>query len=336
MFQTEIIIFLQSYSNNHLNTFFQLITSLGYSSFIYPFFIVIIFGINYRIGFILLYLAIWNGISTDLLKNLFELPRPSNVDSAVQLLGKDYLNPTFLTGMGAESFFGLLPKESIEYLRTKRFDSYGFPSGHTSNSVVLWGGILLLFKTLWSTIFCALLILLIPLSRMYLGRHFLADVLGGYLVGSLSLYVFWRYVFHNEALNNFVFKSNDKIEFNLKTKTFILYSFILPLLLILTFRINHQYTANLLGLNLGFFLIWLKSIPNDSGGIFKRIFRVIIILCLFYTTNSIWEQVIEILIYNEPSITKYTLRALLNASLILISTEINIKMGLMNRENVAV
>tara|TARA_B100000745_G_C20129389_1_gene386981 strand:- start:1096 stop:1611 length:516 start_codon:yes stop_codon:yes gene_type:complete len=171
---------------------------------------------------------------------------------------------------------------------------------------------------------------------MYLGRHFLADVLGGYLVGSLSLYVFWRCVFHNEALNNFVFKSNDKIEFNLKTKTFILYSFILPLLLILTFRINHQYTANLLGLNLGFFLIWLKSIPNDSGGIFKRIFRVIIILCLFYTTNSIWEQVIEILIYNEPSITKYTLRALLNASLILISTEINIKMGLMNRENVAV
>ncbi|MEE2619093.1 MAG: phosphatidic acid phosphatase, partial [Candidatus Poribacteria bacterium] len=108
MFQTEIIIFLQSYSNDHLNTFFQLITSLGYSSFIYPFFIVIIFGINYRIGFILLYLAIWNGISTDLLKNLFELPRPSNVDSAVQLLGKDYLNPTFLTGMGAESFFGLL------------------------------------------------------------------------------------------------------------------------------------------------------------------------------------------------------------------------------------
>ena len=63
---------------------------------------------------------------------------------------------------------------------------------------------------------------------------------------------------------------------------------------------------------------------------------MIIILCLFYATNSIWEQVIEILIYNEPSITKYTLRALLNASLILISTEINIKMGLMNRENVAV
>ena len=63
---------------------------------------------------------------------------------------------------------------------------------------------------------------------------------------------------------------------------------------------------------------------------------MIIILCLFYATNSIWEQVIEILIYNEPSITKYTLRALLNASLILISTEINIRMGLMSRENVAV
>jgi len=329
MFQTEIIILLQSYSNDYLNTFFQLVTSLGYSDFIYPFFIIIIFGINYRIGFILLYLAIWNGISTNLLKEIFALPRPANVDSAVQLLGKDYLNPTFLKGMGAESFFGLLPKESIQYLRTNRFDSYGFPSGHTSNAVVLWGGISLFLKSSRLTIFCALLILLIPLSRMYLGRHFLADILGGYLVGSFSLYIFWRYVFYNESLKNFVFRSDGKIELNLKTKIFILHSFILPLLLILTFKVNYQYTANLLGLNLGFFLIWLKSTPDDSGGIFKRIVRVTIILCLFYTANSIWDQVVEILLFNESIFATYTLRVLLDGFLVWSSTEINIKMGLM-------
>lgn len=90
MFQTEIIIFLQSYSSDYLNISFNLSPALVTVSFIYPFFIIIIFGINYRIGFILLYLSIWNGISTDLLKNIFELPRPANVDSAVQFLGKDY------------------------------------------------------------------------------------------------------------------------------------------------------------------------------------------------------------------------------------------------------
>jgi len=35
-----------------------------------------------------------------------------------------------------------------------------------------------------------LLIILIPYSRMYLGVHYLGDVLGGYLIGSLTLAVF--------------------------------------------------------------------------------------------------------------------------------------------------
>ena len=76
-------------------------------------------------------------------------------------------------------------------------------------------------------------------------------------------------------------------------------------------------------------MIWLKSTPDDSGGIFKRIVRVTIILCLFYTANSIWDQVVEILLFNESIFATYTLRVLLDGFLVWSSTEINIKMGLM-------
>ena len=54
MFQTEWILFLQSYSNEFLDSFFNLITNLGNISFIRPFLIAILFGISYKKGYVLI------------------------------------------------------------------------------------------------------------------------------------------------------------------------------------------------------------------------------------------------------------------------------------------
>ena len=83
-----------------------------------------------------------------------------------------------------EVFFGLAPAET-----------YSFPSGHTFGSTIFYGllaGILMSFanshrKRVSVAIFAVLLILLIGLSRVYLGYHYPSDVLGGWTSASASL-----------------------------------------------------------------------------------------------------------------------------------------------------
>jgi membrane-associated phospholipid phosphatase len=71
-----------------------------------------------------------------------------------------------------------------------------FPSGHATAAMALYG---FLIYTLWKhdkhtfkkplMIFLALLITLIGISRLYLGVHYLSDVLAGYAIGLIWLFV---------------------------------------------------------------------------------------------------------------------------------------------------
>lgn len=67
---------------------------------------------------------------------------------------------------------------------------YGLPSGHTQSAVVVWGYLASQFRRAWLWVVTALLIVLIPLSRVYLGVHFPTDLLGGYLLGVSILLVY--------------------------------------------------------------------------------------------------------------------------------------------------
>ncbi|MEZ4630297.1 MAG: phosphatase PAP2 family protein [Deinococcales bacterium] len=58
-----------------------------------------------------------------------------------------------------------------------------FPSGHAQASMTFWGLIAAYFRKPWLYVICALLILLISLSRLYLGVHYPIDVIGGLLIG---------------------------------------------------------------------------------------------------------------------------------------------------------
>ncbi|MEO7218681.1 MAG: bifunctional DedA family/phosphatase PAP2 family protein [Gemmatimonadaceae bacterium] len=87
------------------------------------------------------------------------------------------------------------PIGAMEFL--KRF-SYSFPSGHAMGSVIGYGMLAYILITFWATrgrarvliiVAALLLVLLIGLSRIYLGVHYFSDVIGGFAAGSVWLVV---------------------------------------------------------------------------------------------------------------------------------------------------
>ncbi len=69
---------------------------------------------------------------------------------------------------------------------------FGFPSGHAQNAAGIWGLVAVSVRKNWIRYSALALILLIGLSRIILGVHFTHDVLVGWLVGGLLLWLFLK------------------------------------------------------------------------------------------------------------------------------------------------
>ena len=68
--------------------------------------------------------------------------------------------------------------------------SFGLPSGHAQIAASVWGWLAAEVRKRWFTILAVVLIFLIGISRIYLGVHFLTDVLLGWLLGGLLIWAF--------------------------------------------------------------------------------------------------------------------------------------------------
>jgi len=113
---------------------------------------------------------------------------------------KDFILPLWVTLIGSEVFvyFGKIlvhrsrPAESVYFE-----PSFSFPSGHATAAAAFFGFILYFcWKTMnsWKrrlqlSFFIIALIALIGASRIYLGVHYLSDVLAGFLLGGLWLLI---------------------------------------------------------------------------------------------------------------------------------------------------
>ena len=69
-------------------------------------------------------------------------------------------------------------------------NSFGFPSGHAQHAVSIWGYFSTIVNKTWQRLFFFFLIFMIGFSRLYLGVHFLSDVIGGWIFGILILFLF--------------------------------------------------------------------------------------------------------------------------------------------------
>jgi len=70
--------------------------------------------------------------------------------------------------------------------------SFGFPSNHAQSAACIWGFMAASLRRRWIWGIGLILIVLIGLSRIYLGVHFLSDVLGGWIIGALLAWIFYR------------------------------------------------------------------------------------------------------------------------------------------------
>jgi membrane-associated phospholipid phosphatase len=66
----------------------------------------------------------------------------------------------------------------------KTAEGASFPSGHAQGSATFWFYLAGVYPYPWLWIFSVILVSLVALSRVYLGVHFLGDVIAGILVGT--------------------------------------------------------------------------------------------------------------------------------------------------------
>jgi len=84
--------------------------------------------------------------------------------------------------------------------------SYGIPSGHAQGATVFYGLLAMFIRRAWAWVVAIVLILLMAVSRVYLGVHDIEDVVAGIILGILILlgYAIWnRYLaarFNNRIL----------------------------------------------------------------------------------------------------------------------------------------
>ena len=238
----ETIVWLQQFSPQ-LDLPFKAFTFLGNEEFfmlILPF---VYWSLDRRTGARLAILFLFSAYVNTVAKALAGQPRPFQYDKVVQ--------PLIRAGGG------------------------GFPSGHTQSAVVIWGYLAAAFRRPWLWVVAGALILLIPLSRVYLGVHFPTDLLGGYLIGTALLLLYLRF---EPGVEEWLSQRGLPLQLFL--------ALALPALLLLLFVAKERYVissvAVLMGVGLGFVLErrWVGS--NSGGGLGVRAMRFILGVAILF------------------------------------------------------
>jgi membrane-associated phospholipid phosphatase len=138
---------------------FKAFTFLGNEEFFILFMPAVYWCINSVVGVRMGIMLILSGELNTILKFFLHSPRPFWVDHNV----KAFISET----------------------------SFGLPSGHAQNAASIWGTLAISVRRKWLTIVCLIIICLIGLSRIYLGVHFLRDVLVGWIIGGLIVWIYF-------------------------------------------------------------------------------------------------------------------------------------------------
>ena len=197
---------------------------------------------------------------------------------------------------------------------------FGFPSGHAQNAASVWGLIGTSTQKKWFRWVVVLIIFLIGFSRIFLGVHFTHDVLVGWLVGAILLWLFLK--LENGVVAWFKGKSLPVQILALLLATSL---FIIPALLLVppfdppavpqawiegAGEVIEPYnyegllttSGSFFGLGLGILLLNHTGSFSAKGPIWQRIIRYLVgligVLALYLGLGSIFPDNIDLLSYS--------------------------------------
>ena len=150
----EVIRYLQSFSSPFMDMFAQGITMLGEDTLFILLAVILIWCVDKKFGYKFGFVALTSALVNITLKNIFKSPRP-------------------------------VGQEGIRSLRLETADGYSFPSGHSQFAATSWTTLALHLRKRWFSILAGVLIVLVGLSRLYLGVHWPVDVVFGIAIGAI-------------------------------------------------------------------------------------------------------------------------------------------------------
>jgi membrane-associated phospholipid phosphatase len=224
------IYFFQSFSSPFLDSFFQGITVLGEEYFFMAVVALVFWCINKPFGYRLGFTYLSNGVLNSALKNVFQVPRPIVRDPGIRIL-----RPETATG-------------------------FSFPSGHTQSTAAFFTSFMVRFKKAWLTVVGIVFIVLVGISRLYLGHHTIEDVAVAAVLGT-------GWVFLANALFDYAERTGRKAIFLL---------IIVPAIVGLFFFPDEDY-FKVTGATISFFLGYIIE---------SRYIR-------FETRARLWQQIIK-------------------------------------------
>lgn len=169
----ELLLYFSYHRSPNLNMLFMYLTRLG-EFYLFVLLAIIFLFYRYRHSFVLLLLGLATLICSGILKTIFKAPRPYE---------------WMLEGGRLDAF------QMVEGIYLSG-GMTSFPSGHTLAAFSLFTYLACLRRNTIFQLFCLIVAASVGLSRIYLGMHFLEDVLFGGLIGlvlGLLIYLFQEF-----------------------------------------------------------------------------------------------------------------------------------------------
>ena len=335
MFQTEINHFFQSFESEWLTSFMRIITALGYAEFFLGFIIIMLFAIDFKKAFLLFIILMWTVAITYIFKDYFSLPRPFHVDNSLAFLDGQLPDEASFefNRRGAVGFWQPLSEDVLNEIRKSDHIEYGFPSGHSSVAIAFWGAFALLYRKKWVVSVCIFLMVLIPISRIYLGVHFLADVIGGIVLGAILLGLFYNRVIIPEKLLKYINRYKYELWINFETAFLVVAP--LTLLFFLPSKV-HSLVAFLMGVGLGFIVQTQKGLPLNDGTILQRLFRTLLAVLVFLMSSFVIQFILESLNFLSSHYANFFEVGLGSFFMIWLTIEIAVKVGWYQRPEIPI
>lgn len=232
--ELEFIKFIHQIRSPSLDVFFRFLNFFDRQEFFFILVPALWLGHHWKTGLRLFYILFLSTLTNCALKDFFLYPRPFHLDPSIGII---------------------------------QVSGYGLPSGAAQSAILLAGLLISVSKGKWRWILAVNYIFFVSLSRMYLGVHFLSDILAGWLLG----FLFWvLFIYVRPYIEKGIQKSNLTVLF--------LFSQTVPLLLMMWRQYSTQtiqLCATAMSVGLGFFIsshynLFLK-LPRSRR---EQIFRI--------------------------------------------------------------